>query len=488
MNLDWVKQCNEDHKSCNPGHVPLPTRVLNVSDGAIRLWETEGAHGSYTTLSHCWGVLAKPFTTTRANIDDRKRGINFEDMTKTFQDAVTITRHLGISYLWIDSLCICQGDRKDWEIEASRMAEVYANAYLTIAAASAHDGTLGCFTRRPRRRYHTFQYTSSDGSSGDLHAFLVPVEKARFVSEYQLMRDEPLSVRAWTMQERMLSPRTLFFATDQMYFECKEVFRGEDGLRIAGRYLGVDAHRETSNPKEIQKHLRSLWDGLMDFYGSRKLTVASDKLPALSGLAKRMEEKLQDRYVVGLWESTLLGDLLWQISRPGGAWPPEYRAPSWSWLSVDGAEGASESMQRCPKLASIVSYGVHVTGENPYGEVDDAWITLRAPLVRVHVAGTSDDGRFYFTTSTGDVGQKNMNTFLDYDIDLTRLQTLPLFAVLVGRDVPVENQVLYQSLLVTPVGDGRDRYHRLSMLAIEEESLGAFDPGSESNYSLITLV
>jgi hypothetical protein len=431
--------------------------------------------------------LENPFITTRANIDDRKQGIKFEEMTKTFQDAVAITRNLGMSYLWIDSLCICQGDRKDWEIEASRMAEVYANSYTTIAAASAHDGSMGCFMRRPRRKYYPFIYTSTEGISGEVNAFLVPVEKARFINEYQLMRDEPLSIRAWTMQERMLSPRTLFFATDQMYFECKEQFWAEDGVRISGRYLGVDGHGDTSDPANIQKHLRSLWDELMDFYGGRKLTVASDKLPALSGLAKRIEGMLQDEYVAGLWGSTLLGDLLWQISRPGGPWPPKYRAPSWSWLSIDGAEGATENLHNCPKLATIISYGVHVTGENPYGELDDAWITLRAPLVQVQVAGTSEDnGRFYFTV--GDMNQKKLNTFLDYNIDLTRLQQLPLFVVLIGRDISIPSQVSYPSLLVTPTGEDTGRYRRLSMLAIEEESLGAFRPSSGDGHSTITLV
>jgi hypothetical protein len=74
-------------------------------------------------LSHCWGT-STPIITTCDTINDRMKGIKFEEMTKTFQDAVSVTRNLGIQYLCIDSLCIVQGDQQDWEREASRMADV----------------------------------------------------------------------------------------------------------------------------------------------------------------------------------------------------------------------------------------------------------------------------------------------------------------------------------------------------------------------------
>src|SRR6266487_3780194 len=108
--------CDNEHKRCKPDPAPLPTRVLHVGDQTpssyIRLWETEGAIGSYTTLSHCWGN-SNPLITTRATVDERKKRVDFDKMDKTFQDAVTITRILGIQNLWIDSLCIYQDDEKD---------------------------------------------------------------------------------------------------------------------------------------------------------------------------------------------------------------------------------------------------------------------------------------------------------------------------------------------------------------------------------------
>jgi hypothetical protein len=67
------------------------------------------------------------------------------ELPLTFQDAVNITRALSQHLLWIDSLCIIQDDQADWERESARMASVYQNAFLTIAATSSHDSKGGCF-------------------------------------------------------------------------------------------------------------------------------------------------------------------------------------------------------------------------------------------------------------------------------------------------------------------------------------------------------
>ncbi len=73
--------------------------------------------------------------TTRANIEQMKTKIVFESLPKTFQDVISIARRLGIQYVWIDSLCIIQTDLLDWELESAKMSDIYANAYLTIAAS-----------------------------------------------------------------------------------------------------------------------------------------------------------------------------------------------------------------------------------------------------------------------------------------------------------------------------------------------------------------
>ena len=57
-----------------------------------------------------------------------------DNMPPLFQDAIVTTWKLGIQYLWIDSLCIIQDSKDDWEIESAKMGAVYRNAYVTIVA------------------------------------------------------------------------------------------------------------------------------------------------------------------------------------------------------------------------------------------------------------------------------------------------------------------------------------------------------------------
>lgn len=72
-------------------------------------------------------------------------------MSKTFQDALQVTRGLGFEYLRIDSLCIVQDDPSDWATESAKIADIYSSATLTIMAASASSGDDGCFQERPLR-------------------------------------------------------------------------------------------------------------------------------------------------------------------------------------------------------------------------------------------------------------------------------------------------------------------------------------------------
>ena len=78
------------------------------------------------------------------------------------------------------------------------------------------------------------------------------------------------------------------------------------------------------------------------------MTNSRDKLIALSGLAHSYYERQsksgvsyedykggrRGKYAAGLWEADMPSALLWQT--PSGQRPSEYRAPSWSWASVDG--------------------------------------------------------------------------------------------------------------------------------------------------------
>lgn len=123
----WIDDCLLHHDACKTtvsgdaigeNIMPrLPKRVLDIGDAPyspfVKLVETHGRSGRYVSLSHCWGSITKqPLKTTKDSIKDHLNGIAFKMLPKTFQDAVTVTRAIGIRYLWIDSLCILQDDKK----------------------------------------------------------------------------------------------------------------------------------------------------------------------------------------------------------------------------------------------------------------------------------------------------------------------------------------------------------------------------------------
>lgn len=114
---DWLKQCRLDHPGCNPkDHPELPSRVIDVgiSSGPLhlRLMCGQVLRADYVALSHCWGGIITPVLTTKT-LAMFKESLPYADLPANFQDAVTITRRLGLRYLWIDSLCILQDSGED---------------------------------------------------------------------------------------------------------------------------------------------------------------------------------------------------------------------------------------------------------------------------------------------------------------------------------------------------------------------------------------
>jgi hypothetical protein len=335
------------HSSCgSKGSTSLPTRLLDVNKEQdaldeinIRLVETKNQKGIYACLSHCWGKSGSKtrLQTTKSTIDRHKDGIPLSEFPKTFCDAIIFVRELGIQYIWIDSLCIVQDDQEDWRSEASQMCSVYENACITIAATGADNASRGLYASISPE-YQGYKVDKINGA--DIYVRKVPPHAA--LMQFIRYRDNetfPLLDRAWVYQERMLSPRFLHFGSHELVWECLTTsccpcgdnYQTGKGMSWQPKVLYTKSLRSST-----AKNLDLGWRTILMEYSRLSLSFQSDRLPALSGLAKQWQTAKKCDYLAGLWKSSLVGDLQWQVETEHRKPKPQgWRAPSWSWVSVD---------------------------------------------------------------------------------------------------------------------------------------------------------
>ncbi|KAK1994877.1 heterokaryon incompatibility protein [Colletotrichum falcatum] len=352
---DWVESCDGNHKCYRSDPRPLPTRVIDVGvEGRRepRLVVTGGRTGRYVTLSHCWG--RRPVIQTRSEtLQAHLEALPLETLPRTFRDAVLITRSLGIQYIWIDSLCIIQGSKEDWELESAKMGAIYASSYLTIAASASQDSTGGCFVPRNTSGDVRVRFTVR-GPEGPRPASVFVRPRPR---DFSHLAASTLHKRAWVTQERLLSARMIHYDADQLLWECRESRLAEDGVPVGafdpGR-LAWDERLHFSYPfsgRRVAAEFVWDWYDMVSAYSRRGITKSHDRLPALSGLAKVMEECTGHKYVAGLWGFHLAYGLLWRRAEEWLREPANgYRAPSWSWASLEGGV-------LLPDFATMLPYG-----------------------------------------------------------------------------------------------------------------------------------
>ncbi|KAI0802920.1 heterokaryon incompatibility protein-domain-containing protein, partial [Xylaria sp. FL0064] len=424
LTQSWLSDCEVTHSSCSSRLSSsfdgiLPTRLIDIgtdSDPVVRLIRTEEPQLSsctrYVALSYCWGKpsLAKPqLVTTIATISQHQAGISTSSMPQTFQDLIALVRRLRLArYIWIDALCIIQDDLADWEREAARMITVYRNAWLTVVAAAGDSCHSGFLARKPAPPHAVVPFRLDGHPEEDGYYVLYPLNEYRYwdADLPSQLHGSSWSQRAWTFQEDLMSTRVLYFGADTAYFRCQAERRLENSCiarppRVSWHKLlapsAGDNGRSAPSRKSEQLMengadrdvLYEKWRLLITEYTERQLTVASDKLPALSGLARTFSLAFgRDQYLAGLWRGNLIWDLLWMVYHD--AVKAKSRAPSWSWAAWEGTIGHSRKFEKSLLQPQCVVKEAQapVVGRNPFGTVDAAasWIILsRCKLAKVEL-------------------------------------------------------------------------------------------------------
>lgn len=416
----WLETCDKGHLKCQVATESpyVPTRLIHldsstdlVGDNLLgssflpRLISTKGtsmefSNTQYMVLSYRWPEdFPNEPKSTRETILNHMQGLDVSKLPQVFNDFFQIAARLRVEYVWINSLCIIQDDQEDWNREAAQMSQIYQNAYLTVAMAVPQMPGKGLFRRGepPETLAQRILCPLEDGSSREV-VFMK--------SQAERYKDSPLNSRGWCFQEREMSRRVVHYTESQVLWECRTL-QASEGLPKGSTSLeSLVTYRW--DKRMLDKDLgggevNNAWRRAVEDYSSRNLTKATDKLPALAGLAAAMRDrKLKTcRYLAGLWEDDILCGLAWVPRHEGytdksiGRYS-DYIAPTWSWASVTGPVSYDSNIERrvtafhfAPErketaydyAPQVLDICVQTTTADPFGAVRHAALRLSARLL-----------------------------------------------------------------------------------------------------------
>lgn len=375
----------------------MPTRTLRLDPrtGCLKLQQSSVVE-PYAALTYCWGG-DQPHKLTRSNQQDYEIGIDIQRLPATIQDTIRVAADLGISHVWIDSMCIVQDDPTNVAMEIAKMPEVYGHAAVTISASRASRVVDGFLEDIDSRQFLTesfqLRYKCPNGSIGSTYLIGIPERSSLFSDLYR---------RGWTLQERCLSPRLLDYGKLQMRWVC------DSSKNQAWSINGWKPNEEWPSGnydvmREVKASLRSdgggdiggdkmwilaKWGQLVETYTDRDLTVTTDRILAISALAQEFGDVLYDEYLAGIWRCALPWELLWcqasEFRDGGGAVaaprPEQYQGPSWSWVAVNGPVIFLGELS-APASAAVTHVEVRVSEPAAkYGAVEYGVLGLRGRL------------------------------------------------------------------------------------------------------------
>ncbi|RYP48158.1 hypothetical protein DL768_005890 [Monosporascus sp. mg162] len=406
VSSSWAQEqifnCFQNHDGCarfrkQGGPSVLPTRLLDL-DAFRRSRDIVLVHNSrvpdaarYVALSYCWGEHQPLCRTTLPTLRDRMKRIPWSTLPQTFKDAVLFTRSLRVRYLWIDAVCIIQGDAADWVRESGKMFDVYRNSYVTLAAGWGDSSTTGLFSTSSGTKMAELSFR---GRRWPLYVRKRHTVEGNWVANGKF-EELPLLRRAWTYQERLLSPRMLLFARGDLHFECfneaacecgytqdplirefsdnetkkQYFFRQVVQLEAAFRNYGEISRRSqesdesagdsedsdtawtddlssgsesSDGPRNVphgKQGIQLAWRNTVEDFSRLQLTNESDRLPAIGAIAAQFSKiRVGETYLAGLWSGSLLYDLLWQKSSESSA--GSYWCRPWKPIRSGTAENA----------------------------------------------------------------------------------------------------------------------------------------------------
>ena len=514
-----MKLCAISHPKCQQilkTKPQLPTRVLqigNESNHVSKLVSGSGKHESYATLSHCWGKT-EPLTTKLATLGTRQSCIADSELPKSFMDAVTTCRKLDIKYLWIDSLCIIQDSKKDWQAESATMGDVYGDSTITIAAASALDSSEGCFFQRNALSIRPcYARVFSVWCMVERHPNLLD----EIYGDLRLMSSFVLDKRAWVLQEQILACRTVSFLNDGVYWNCASLSASEQHpIGLPGIPQGKMDFRSqlqgiiygTGLFTGLRKAVAyGFWYRCVMDFSRRELTHINDQLPAIHGVARKMAESVRDEYTAGIWKSDIHIGLLWMLNYHARNKPrvaqmnQAYRAPSWSWASMEDfvdythvipSLDVDERILVQPLLELIDIRKSYTDGQDSLEEISKTVLRVRAPLLAAKANGSEvievDQHSHELASNLeksldGDKDRRLGSFFPDRQVESCFCAPVASLESIIPNER--ESSRAVWCLVLELEENTGDKYVRVGLCQLEEQKLRLFESRTVEEFSLV---
>jgi hypothetical protein len=225
-----------------------------------------------------------------------------------------------------------------------------------------------------------------------------------------------------------------------------------------------------------QGDFSSLWYRIVYQYSRLNLTFEKDIFPALQGISKQYYQYYKSPYIAGLWEKSIISDLLWYVTDSEKTIrPQQWRAPSWSWASIVGR--VDWFYVPAPTLGAMyIKADIVPAGTDEFGELLSAKITLMGPCLHEDAEGTylhtTDPGCSIVYPYHPAWTKENMFVFLDCQLigsDSTRPHSTPMVpgqrvkTLLIGEHTwPRDAEACL--LILRSVDTARNTYERIGIM------------------------
>lgn len=282
----------------------------------------------YAALSHSWGK-AQVITTTSQTLDQYKRCLPYTQLPQTFRDAIVIARRPPLDRFTVHYSGLNSRLGRTSSQDGFRLCQRHFSDCSRIGL----DGGGGCFISDGERAHIPFQFEcpSPEGSKSTVYAR--PDRRSGSVSPFRSSHTRQawshLSTRAWVYQEQLLGRRILHYTKSEMAWTCnsanlcecriRQGSHGRAGFQLRSVVMENSIRKSTTTaalpsqnrvPQETipeegslpKSTIFNMWNNLIEEHTRRSVTFATDRLPAISGIASACTRHFSGQYMFGIWQ------------------------------------------------------------------------------------------------------------------------------------------------------------------------------------------